>query len=130
MFIALRPVDALPGSHLQGADEEQPAGPDERRLQVVGSELAQVSQRHPSGDINPSAAEVRLFEDCGLAFQQNALVVDRLIIDAPRHAGVFLDVSRPRRPGARHDVKTAVTVFEPAGNEAFTDPLGRKNRIS
>src|SRR4029453_15393634 len=63
--VAPRPADSPPGLHVHGPEAEKPAGLAQRRLEILGTVLAEVAERHARRDLYPLAADVRSFVELG-----------------------------------------------------------------
>src|SRR5918992_3385308 len=94
-LVAPCPVDALPAPQTMRLDVEEPALLVQRRLEIFRAVLAQVTDRHPLGDRDPTAAYIGLLDKLGLAlgddFTKGAALVNGY--GAPR---IVLEMRGPR----------------------------------
>src|SRR5215208_3747446 len=116
VLVAARPVGALPGVDLPRLDEKEPARLVEGGNEVLRSVLAEIAQGHLVGDLDPTPADVRLFDHLRLALGLDLDVRRIWGIDRDRDAPIVGHVLGPRRAGARDDIEPAVRPLVPGGN--------------
>src|SRR5918999_866655 len=114
-LVAACPIDALPRPQAHRCDVEQPALLVERRLEVLGAVLAQVAERHPLRDLDPTSPEVGPLHELGLTLDDD-LAKCAALVDGDGAARIGLEVSGPRRLHPRDHPESVPVPLMPHGD--------------